>query len=323
MKPVSRTVRDFLLSNTNREFLIFLSFLALAGIFWLMMQLNETYEYEVKMCVRYDNVPKNAVLTSGETDTMRVVMRDKGFNILSYVYGQTHTPLSIDFARHTKGTSTGTVSGAELLKMASEEIPASAKIVSVKPERLLFYYNNGESKHVPVAVNGTVKAQDMYFIASTHITPDSVTVYAPKEKLDSIGMAITEEINFTDLHDTLTISAKLLEMTGVKIIPNRVNITFTTDVLTEAKIEGIPIEGINMPEGKTLRTFPAKTSVRFASGMKKYQQLSPQDFKVVADYEEFSQSPSTKCRIALVNMPDGISKVRLENTQVDYLIEEE
>ena len=38
------TIRDFLFSKTNREFLIFLLFLLLSGIFWLMMTFNETYE---------------------------------------------------------------------------------------------------------------------------------------------------------------------------------------------------------------------------------------------------------------------------------------
>ena len=62
---------NFLFSKTNREFIVFLFFLALSGVFWLMMQLNETKEKEVHIAVRYVNVRKNAVLTSGETDTLR------------------------------------------------------------------------------------------------------------------------------------------------------------------------------------------------------------------------------------------------------------
>ena len=37
-------VRNFLFSRANREFLIFLFFLALSGIFWLLTTLNETVE---------------------------------------------------------------------------------------------------------------------------------------------------------------------------------------------------------------------------------------------------------------------------------------
>ena len=39
-------IRNFLFSVVNKQFLIFLFFLAFSGIFWLLMALNETYERE-------------------------------------------------------------------------------------------------------------------------------------------------------------------------------------------------------------------------------------------------------------------------------------
>ena len=39
-----KIVRGFLFTLVNKEFLIFLFFLLLSGIFWLLMTLNETYE---------------------------------------------------------------------------------------------------------------------------------------------------------------------------------------------------------------------------------------------------------------------------------------
>ena len=294
----------------------------LAGIFWLLMTLNEVYEQEVKIVVRYTNMPQNAVLTSDDTDTLRVSISDKGFNILSFVYGTVHKPVTIDF-QHFAGTKgTGTVGSSELKKMVVKELPASAKLVAVKPERLTFYYNYGEKKRVPVKWTGKVVPQQLYFIASTNCQPDSVTIYASKQKLDSINAVYTQELDYTDLHDTLTVKARLQPMTGVKIVPEWVSVTFTTDVLTEVVIEGVPIKGINLPPGKVLRTFPAKVNVKFVTGMRNYQQLTAADFKVVADYEEFIEEPSTKCTIRLTSQPVGISNAKLEVSQVDYLIEE-
>ena len=326
LNPLSiiNSIRNFLFSRANREFLIFLCFLALAGVFWLMIRLNETYEVEVKVPVHYVNVPKNAVLTSGDSDTLRVSISDKGFYILTYLYGQAQRPLSIDFTRYAKqGTSgMGTVAAGDLQKLLATGLPTSTKIVSMKPDKLLFYYNNGVSKRVPVVWHGNVKPQQLYFVASTRIVPDSVTVYASPQKLDSIKAIYTEELNYTDFRDTLNITATLTARPGVKVVPNRVSISFSTDVLTEGKIEGIPIEGINMPEGRVLRTFPSKLSVSFVTGVKKFQALSPADFRVVADYQELSQNPSSKCSVMLVDQPEGVSNIRLETDQVDYLIEE-
>lgn len=313
---------NFLFSKTNREFIVFLFFLALSGIFWLMMQLNETKEQEVRIAVRYVNVQKNAVLTSGDTDTLRVTVDDKGFNILSYVYGQVHHPLDIDFVHYAGNDGTGTVGSSDIKKMVAAELPASSKVISIKPDKLLFYYNNGESKRVPVLFRGTVTPQQLYFVADRELMPDSVTIYASRAKLDSIKAVYTEEHTYKNVRDTLLVTTQLAAIQGVKAVPDRVDVRFVTDVLAEVRLDGIPIEGINMPEDHVLRTFPARMAVHFVTGMKKYQSLTPEDFRIVADYNELSRDPSTKCNIYIEQMPEGISNVRLEEAQVDYLIEE-
>ena len=47
-----RKLRQFLFSNLNKQFLIFLFFFFLSGVFWLIMTLNDTYEKEIKIPVR-------------------------------------------------------------------------------------------------------------------------------------------------------------------------------------------------------------------------------------------------------------------------------
>ena len=312
---------NLLLSRANREFLIFLFFLALSGAFWLMMRLNETFEQEVRVVVRYTNVRKNAVLTSNETDTLRVTISDKGFNIISYLYGQGHRPLDIDFDAYALADGTGVVGTSDVKKMVGKELLASAKIISIKPDKLTFYYNNGESKRVPVFFKGSATPQQLYFVSEKKVTPDSVTIYASRQKLDSIKAVYTEEHSYNDLHDTLVVTSKLAAIHGVKTVPDRVTVTFVTDVLAEVRLDGIPIEGINMPTDKGLRTFPAQTSVHFVTGMKQYREIKTTDFRIVADYYEFSRSTSQKCNIYLTATPKGISNARLDVTQVDYLIE--
>jgi len=315
-------MKNLLLSRANREFLIFLFFFALSGAFWLMMRLNETSEQEVRVVVRYTNIRKNAVLTSGETDTLRVTISDKGFNIISYLYGQVHRPQEIDFAAFANADGTGIVGSSEVKKIVSKELLASTKIISIKPDRLTFFYNNGESKRVPVLFKGTATPQQLYFVSEKKVTPDSVTIYASRQRLDSIKAVYTEEHNYSNLRDTLIVTTSIAAINGVKTIPDRVNVTFVTDVLAEVRIDNIPIEGINMPDNKVLRTFPAKTSVHFVTGTKRYRNISTADFRIVADYAEFGKSTSQKCNIYLTTMPKGISNPRLEVSQVDYLIEE-
>lgn len=322
LRDIVRTVIDFLFSRANREFLIFLFFFAVAGVFWLLMTLNETYEREVRVSVHFVNVPKQTVLTSPEVDTVRVVVRDKGYVLATYLYDSNRLSIDVDFRKYAQPGGKGSISVAELAKKLSHTLNASTKVVSIKPDKFAFYYNNGEKKRVPVRYSGNVTPEDLYFISGVQYQPDSITIYATKTLLDSIGTVMTEELNYSNFRDTLSLKAGLQRIPGVKMVPNEVAVRFVTDVLIEESISDIPVVGINMPAGKTLRTFPARVGVAFVTGVKTFQKLKPFDFEVVADYNEFSKNPSPKCELHLTRKPQGISKVKLLTSSVDYLIEE-
>ena len=308
-------------SKINKELLIFLFFLALSGIFWLSLTLNDTYEQEFAIPVSIIDVPKNAVLTSDEVHTVKMTIRDKGIVLTAYHYGDYLKNINLHFRNYTRNNGTGSISAQDLQKVVYQRLLSSSKIVSIKPEKMEFYYNYGSKKQVPIRWSGRVIPEELYFISRVEYSPDSVTVYASDEKLDSINMVYTEPLNYANFRDTLTVNCHLSKLKGVKMVPDHVQVSFFTDVLTEERIEGIPIKGINMPEGKVLRTFPAKVTVSFVTGVSVYRNLRPEDFLVVADYQEIKQSPSEKCRIYLKNVPAGISRAKLETSLVDYLIE--
>ena len=322
LRRVFITIRNFLFSKTNREFLIFLIFLFLSGGFWLLITLNEVYEREVVIPVRISEVPSDVMLTSDETDTAHVIIRDRGITLMTYLYSDKLKRVNVNFRHYDQGGGNGMISAGELTKIIQQNLSASSKIVSIKPDRMKFYYNTGAWKRVPVRWRGRVIPEQLYFLSNVTYSPDSVTVYASEDKLDSIRMVYTEPLNYVGFHDTLKVDCQLRKMEGVKLEPDRVKVNFYTDVLTEESIDGIPVEGINLPPNKVLRTFPAKVSVRFVTGINVYRTLSAADFTVVADYDEIYNSKSDKCNLYLKNIPQGISRVSLVTKQVDYLIEE-
>ena len=73
---VWKTIREVLFTKTSKEILLFLFFLGLSGVFWLSLTLNETYEKDFAIPVCVSDIPKNAVLTSDEVDTIHATIRD-------------------------------------------------------------------------------------------------------------------------------------------------------------------------------------------------------------------------------------------------------
>ena len=319
---IVQAIKDFLFSNINKQFLTFLFFLLLSAVFWLMLTLNETYEKEIKVPTRIVNIPKNVVLTSPSIDTIRVSVRDKGWVLLSYLYGDKHPALSLNFKVYDRGNGGGIVPGSDLQRQTEQQLVNSSRVTALKPERLEFFYNNGERKRVPVRWTGRVIPDQLYFISHVEYKPDSVDIFASHEKLDSIRVVYTEPLNQVGFRDTTQISCRLSHSSDVKVVPEHVKITFFTDVLTEESIL-VPVKCINLPKGKVLRTFPARVKVNFVAGVGQIKSLQPEDFSVIADYLEIEQKPSEKCNIYLRGVPQGISRATLSTKQVDYLIEEE
>ena len=287
------------------------------------MTLNETYEQEFSIPVTVVGVPKNVVLTSEETDTIRMTIRDKGITLAAYMYGDMLKNVKINFKPYAHSNGTGIVTTSELQKIVYQHLVSSSKIISTKPDKLEFFYNYGANKRVPVRWTGRVIPEDLYFISRVKYYPDSVDVYASQALLDSISVVYSENLNYVNFRDTLVVNANLGKIKGVKMVPDHIKMEFFTDVLTEEKLDGIPVEGINMPPGKILRTFPMKVTVSFVTGVSVYRSLKPEDFTIVADYDEIAAKPSEKCRIYIKKSPPGISRVHLNINEVDYLIEEQ
>lgn len=323
LTQIINMVRNFLFSSANREFLTFFFFLVLSTIFWLMTALNETYEREIGVPAYLVNIPKNVVVTSDMEDTVRVTVRDKGFALLAYTYGEGIRPINVNFqSAITRQSGYGVVSSQELMKMINQRFSGSSKIVQVKPDRLDFHYNYGLSRQVSVKMAGHVVPGKSFYLARTRFWPEKVTVYGSKQALDSLRFVKTVPINITNFNDTVLRTVALETIKGVKIVPNTVRIGLYPDILTEENIE-VPITAINMPEGKVLRTFPQRVTVNFIVGASMFRSISPEQFAVVVDYNEIIDHPSDKCSIHLRETPQGLRNARLKMTQVDYLIEEQ
>ena len=319
VRNILKAVRNFLFSGLNKEFLIFLFFLALSGAFWLLMTLNETMEREFKIPMRLSGVPRNAVITGELPDTVRVTVRDKGFTLVTYDF----RPLVFRFSNYAdEDEGKGVIPLTDVQKQVLSQMYGSSKLLQVKPGAFDFYFTYGTSKKVPVVFRGKITTNKSYYLAHTEFYPSIVTVYANKQQLDKLQTVEIEPFNYRNLQDTIRQAVKIKKIRGVKIVPPTVRLSVYPDVLTEEAIE-VPITAINMPPGMVLRTFPSKVTVRFTIGASLFRTIKPNLFKVVVDYEELAANPSDKCTLQLRSVPRSVSKASLEIDRVDYLLEQQ
>ena len=323
------TIRNFLFRVVNKEFLVFLFFLVLSGIFWLRVINNQTFEREFLVELKIVNVPRNVVITNDVPSHVRFTIKDKGYMIGGYIYGKEFKPVVIDFATYSNGKGHGSIPQSDIQKQIKQQLYTSSFIGTVKPDKVEFYYNLGRHKKVPIRMLGGVSPEKGYYLSHISFSPDSITVYAPLNLLDSIHVVYTERVRITNFRDTLTQNVALRTIKGAKLVPTDITVKLFPDILTEETVE-VPVHAVNMPADKMLRTFPSKVKVAFAVGANRLKlmpknrdtkQLLPTGFRVVADYNSLKDNQSDKCHLILASTPSGVRNARLMVSEVDYLLE--
>ena len=101
-KSARMKINAFLRRQRWKEALIFFSFVLLAFGFWLLQSLQQEYEIEISIPVRYKNIPPDVSFT--ETPPQEVVARvkDKGSVLLNYSFGRSFAPIEANMKNQTE-----------------------------------------------------------------------------------------------------------------------------------------------------------------------------------------------------------------------------
>lgn len=318
---VKRT-RNFLQSPESREFLLFLFFVFIASAFWILQTLNEEYETEISIPLRIKNVPENVVFTSDIPQKLDLKLEDKGTVLVKYMMGQDLMPITLDFDEYKSKGNHIRLLTTELEKKMQSQLVISTRIRDIAPDTLEIIYTQGEGKKVPIHIKGNAIPKRQYYITGQKITPDSVMVYAPQNILSSINVAYTQEADLTNIADTAHFSLPILPVKGAKFIPDKTDVWFYADILTE-KTVSVPITGFNFPTDQQLKTFPAKVNITFQIGMQQFKNVTAEDFTVGVSYEALQTDPTNDhCQLQLMEAPANVNRIRLAPTSVEYLIEQ-
>lgn len=305
----------------NRQTFIFLFFLALSTTFWLFQALGETYEEEFLVPLELKGVPSNVVITTDLPENVHVTLRDKGSVLFAYRYTRKFKPVVVDFETYANGTGYVTIQGNELTRQIASQLLASTQMLSMKPETIDFYYNFGLCKRVPVVIQGSVTAGRLFSLADVLCNHDSVTVYASKEILDTITAAYTLPQNLRNLTDSTRVSRGFQRVRGAKFVPSTIDVTYCIDRLVEKTVQ-VPVQQVNFPASKQLRTFPAMVNVTFQVGMGQYRNITRDHFVLVVNYEDLLKNRTNLCHLSLKTIPTGVTHVRISPQDVEYIIEE-
>jgi hypothetical protein len=303
----------------GKDFPVFLLFLAISFLFWWSRTMSRSYEMHIQYPVSLIDVPEKLRITNSPEYELKVTISGKGMSLWK-AKNKASRPLHIKPSDFVMSSGHAAISTKIFIDSLEKIIPSSVIIKNIEPDSLIFNYLIQKNKMVPVRYSGSIESKNQYMLDKFVFSPDSVSVGMPVGMEDS---AFTMNVDLKRIEldcDTIVLDVNLTEVADVISNVSGVRMTVISSQFTEKSIV-VPIMGQNFPEGKILKSFPSKATVKFWVKLDDFDNVDVSDFKVVVDYNDIKRE-SDKVGVRLFYQPSNVTKVRVVPTSVSFLIEE-
>ena len=309
------------LSLRGREWLLFATSLIIAVLIWFLSNLSRSYSGVLGVPVvaecnlqGYSNVSDNSAMLSARC-------RAEGFRLLREGTRRSRRPVRVAFDRADLRHGTGDrffVTGNVMNNYLRQIFGDKVDVEDIITDTLYFTFSPENNKRVPVRFAGDFSYRTQYMASGPlKLTPDSVTVYGEKVRLDLVDHVSTAQIILDDVHEAQHGVLRLRRIKGVRVSDEEVSYELPVSRYVEMRSE-LPVSVRNVPGGHHLDVFPSRATVIlhcvFPVGRNPFE-----DFGLFIDYEDFASSLSGRCVARVQELPRGVLDYRVEPAVFDCI----
>ncbi|MDR0757336.1 MAG: YbbR-like domain-containing protein [Tannerella sp.] len=323
IKSVFRKVRNFFFRQQWEEILIFLSFLLLSSGFWYLESLQDEYEIEVAIPVKYKNVSRDIVLSDNNPQTLLVKIRDKGTVLINYMWFNSFSPVEIDMKDVITEKTQHVFAGEKTLEsIISRQLISSTSLLNIDPPSIQAGYTALMHRDMPVSACVDIRTEPGFQLSDAiRINPARVHVYARNAILDTLSAIETELIELKRASKTVTLAVRLKQIPNVQVEPEKVEVTIPVEEFTERRFQ-VPVGCKNLPATYNLRVFPSSVEVICNVPMSRYKDLESDDLKIQIPFQEFdSNRASGELDVRLTRHPAWIANPQINPGTVEFILE--
>lgn len=315
-------INAFLRRQRWKEALIFFFFVLLAFGFWLLQSLQQEYEIEIKIPVRYKNIPPDISFTATPPHQVVAKVKDKGSVLLNYTFGRSFAPIEVNMKKEAEKSGMLAVSKKMIENDILKQLLATTTLVGFDPSSIETPYSKRVKKDIPVVFNGTIATDPGFHVSGEiRISPANVSVYASDVVLDTLQQAQTVFTEIKKGNKTITRTIALEKISEATYDPTSVTVSIPIEEFTEKTLE-IPIICTGIPRNYILRTFPSVAKVTCSVPLSRFKDLSEDDFEIKFPFKDLEQNVSGSLPIHLTKKPDWVDSATLEPDKIEFILEQ-
>lgn len=308
--------------NRRKDHFVFFICLILAASFWFLIKLSDVYAVSYNLKPVYTHVPRGHLITKLKDSTLTIHFKSNGYNLLDLlIHGQLDT-LPVDLRQCDTRKISGnlySVQTKSLRETAAQILGVNDHDLEFSKSSLSFYMERLSKARIKVTPQLELTFKSQFRLYAYHMNPAWVTVYGPKQILDTLKDIRTAPVRFENLADDKKAVASI-ENPNPKMLrfyPKKVEINLDVEKYTERSLKvPVDVSGIK----PAIRTFPMQTTVNFNVFVRDYEKIQPAQFHVVPDTKNIDLQTVKKLRLELVSAPKNVGNIRLAPAEVEFII---
>ncbi|MGY6647444.1 hypothetical protein [Wenyingzhuangia sp. IMCC45574] len=309
--------KEQLITSLNKKRnVLFLLFVMATSIFWFLNRLSNVYTQQVSYRIKYQNLPDRFVFQDEPQEAINVSVEATGFYLLSSSLRQKSLKISLKNIKRKNKYQYYLLEG-ELNRQVKEEFHDRIKILGVSEDSLFINLGKKGFKKVPVVPHLDLNFFNGYKSFEMELQPDSIIVSGPEMQVNKVRHIDLKVLQKNDVMEPIQEKIAIIPSIHQKVTYSHtlVGVSLAVEKITEKKLE-IPVKILNAPKDEVV-IYPKKVNVICQVKLSLFQEIQAKDFQVICDY---NKKESKYIKAELVVYPENVSKVKLVQDKVEFLI---
>ena len=300
----------------------FLLFVILSLLFWLLITLSKEYKTEISFPVTYVNLPQDKLFQEPPPATLKIRVKGTGFKILSANFSPNVVSLETNYLKRKK-TSKYYLLLKNQQGVIQKQLNFGVEINNFSKDSLFLDLGYLATKKVPVIPSLDIEYKAGYDLSDTiRVVPDSISISGSKEAIQALEKLRTKKLILSDVTEDISkeVFIALPSNTNIKVNTTKVLIRGKVDKFTEGNLEtSFTIE--NVPDGVVINTFPKKVKIIFKVGLRNFNEIKENSFKVVCNYKVSEENNYAYLIPEIISQSEFIKSARIVPNKIDFLIQ--
>ena len=303
----------------RRKLVLFITCVFFAILAWFVFALSNRYIYKVSTQAHYINYPQEKAFHSLQSDTITLQVEGTGWQLLFARMRISPPNIDVDLKRLDTNNY---VTFSEQLRSINRQLGSRQRIVSVIPDTLYFDFSKRNVKKVPVRLRYNFQFRKQHGISDPiEVVPQYIMVSGPAEDLKNINYWLTDSIKRTDVYSDISVKPMLKKSLkdNISIYPNKVEVKVHVAEFTEKSFD-IPLKIVNNT-GYGVKVLPEKVKITFLTALNNYPKITRESIEASIDVNYWQTKGYSQLPVKLSRFPAYCKLVRIEPQIVDFIIQ--